>query len=475
MKRALLFAPYFLPRRRVGSMRPFRFVVHLREYGWTPTVVTIQTTHQSLTEREAELLDGIDIIELDVPFDRTTTSESQLGMAKRAQAAQASSLWQRRVKESLVEPLVDTLDRQFPSDTWLLLFAYRYRQLRRIVRRVRPDVLWSTGDPFSSLVITEKLVRDEDLPWVADFRDPWTLCDVRSEGLWPITQAVQRWMERRIVSTADVVLFQAEQTERVYRAHYADLAPPTTTIYNSFDPVVFHDPVYVGQGPPPEGVLTPDHLDLGFFGRFRAMSPATLMVDVLARAKEKVGRRAEKIRMHSFGPLNDEDDAYARAKGVRAQFVRQDAVPLERALSALRRFDVLFLSTDPRRDEIIPAKLLEYLAVGRPVLSLSRNPEVADILGRTGTGIQVDPSRVEVLADLLVDSLRAKRAGEPLPLRYRPVPDVIRRFGARPTTAELATLFNGTAAGRLPTHTREPVAPYRHLDAGLFTEATTPA
>jgi glycosyltransferase involved in cell wall biosynthesis len=464
-------------------MRPFRFVLHLRAFGWEPVVVTIRARGQRLTPREAELLRGVETIELVPPFDRTTASESQLGLAAKQQggAPEPGALWRRLLdplRERVVEPVIDTLDRQFPSDTWLLLFLYRYRQLRRIVARVQPDVLWSTGDPFSCLVISERLVRDTGVPWVCDFRDPWTLCDVRSEGLWPATQAVQRWMERRILRTADVLLFQAEQTEHEYRTHYGAAMPPATTIYNSFDPLVFDDPVYAGEGESPGGHLTPPgtsdaRFDLGFFGRFRAMSPATPMIDVLATARARHGAEAKAIRVHAFGPLNDEDDAYARERGVREQFVRQEAVPLERALSALRRFDALLLSTDPRRDEIIPAKLLEYLAVGRPVLSLSRNPEVADILGRTGTGIQADPSREAVLADLLVEAVRAKRAGQAVPLRYNPQAEAIRRFGARPTTRQLAELFEGTATGQLPGYTHEPVAPYRHAREAVLKAAAT--
>ncbi|MDZ7682579.1 MAG: hypothetical protein U5J63_12930 [Fodinibius sp.] len=31
MKKLLMVAPYFLPRRRVGALRPFKFAIHLRE------------------------------------------------------------------------------------------------------------------------------------------------------------------------------------------------------------------------------------------------------------------------------------------------------------------------------------------------------------------------------------------------------------------------------------------------------------
>ncbi len=452
MKRALLFAPYFLPRRRVGAMRPFRFAIHLRKFGWAPTVLTIRARGQHLTDKEAHLLREVEIVEIDPPFDRTVRAESQLGAPSARAASEGADgrtgtwpSWMPTVKLPGLDRLnLDRLERQFPVDTWLPLFALKYRQIAATVRRVHPHVLWSSGDPWSSLVVARHVRRRFGVPWVADFRDPWTLCDVRTEGLWPPTQAANRYLERRVLETADTVLFQAARIEKRYRRHYADLALRTSTIYNSYDPAVFDDPVALeAHVPPPAAGRT---LRLAFFGRFRALSPAAPVGDLLAAVRRRHGALADRIEVHAFGPLGDDDAQYAAARGVRTCFRRQEAVPLERALAALRPFDLLLLSTDPRRDGIIPAKLLEYLAVGRPILSLSQNPEVARILRRTGTGVQLDLAATEENADLLAGCLRAKQAGRPPPLPFDPNPEAIRPFEARATTRALAALFEETRA-----------------------------
>lgn len=443
-KRVLLLAPYFLPRRRVGAMRPFRFAIHLRAFGWQPTVLAIAAEGQALTAKEARLLDGIDVRRLHPPFDRSTTSESQLGVAESGQSASLFARFQKRL-----HPLLDAVDQQFPVDTWLPFFLLKYRRLAGVVREVRPHVLWCTGDPWSGLLVAQHLAQRFEVPSVADFRDPWTLSPVRHQGVWAPVKALDRWCERRILHSADAVVFAAAQTEAAYRRRYPGLQSRTRTIYNSYDPAVFDDPVADGRAVPPTG---PDeHLNIGFFGRFRELSPATPVTDVLAALRRERGAAAARdVRVHSFGPLNVADARYAEARGVRENFHRQEAVPLEEALSALRQFDVLLVSTDPQRDEIVPAKLLEYLAAGRPVLSLSKNPEVARILERTGTGVQLAPEAPGKAADLLARCLAAKRAGQPLPLPFDPQPGEVRRFAARPTTKELAALFDRVAATRAP-------------------------
>lgn len=51
-------------------MRPFRFAIHLREYGWEPTVLTIAAPGQELTDKEAALLRDVSVLSVKPPFDR---------------------------------------------------------------------------------------------------------------------------------------------------------------------------------------------------------------------------------------------------------------------------------------------------------------------------------------------------------------------------------------------------------------------
>ncbi len=411
-------------------MRPFRFAIHLQEYGWKPTVLTIATPGQRLTSKEEHLLRDVDVVEITTPFDRTTRSESQLGLA---------SSHRNRSSPGPAARLLQKVDQQFPIDTWMLLFLAKYGQLLEVVRQVSPHVIWATGDPWSSLVIGRRLARRLRIPFFPDFRDPWTLSDIRKAEQWKAPQAVDRYFERLIVRDADVVIFQTPRVEASYQRHYAELDFASTTIPNSFDPSVFDDDVDVGTATA-QAVSDGEGLAIGFFGRFRKMSPATLIVDILAALRRMDASVAEDVDVYSFGPLPEADRIYAADRGVDENFKTRRPVPLERALASLREFDLLLLSTEPSRTEIIPAKLFEYLAAGRPILSLSRNPTIDDILRKTGTGVQItDSARA---ADLLRACRSARRAGEPMPIPFQPNPTEIRKYDARTTTGDLATIFD---------------------------------
>lgn len=165
LQRVLLLAPYFLPRRRVGSMRPFRFAIHLREFGWEPTILTIASPEAQLTDKEAHLLKDIRVLSIASPIDRTFRSESQLG---------APSGKGGRPRQLAPASWIAAMDRQFPVDAWFPLFAAKFGKMLRKAAEVDPQVVWATGDPWSGLVAGQWLSKRLGVPYIADFRDPWT-------------------------------------------------------------------------------------------------------------------------------------------------------------------------------------------------------------------------------------------------------------------------------------------------------------
>ncbi len=417
-------------------MRPFRFAIHLREFGWEPTILTIASPGAQLTDKEAHLLKDIRVLSIASPIDRTFRSESQLGTpsgkgVRSRQGAPAS--W------------IAALDRQFPVDTWLPLFAAKFGTMLRQATEVNPQVVWATGNPWSSLVAGQWLSKRLGVPYIADFRDPWTLSEVRTRKKWAWVQRIDERAERRVVAGADVLMFQTRRMADAYRERYARLDPATVVIGNSFDPDVFDDPISVESRFNREDVLLDPSsmLRIGFFGRFRAISPAMPIMDVLVELRKRQASLVERVCIHSFGPLSETDAAQARAHGLEEQFVCEDAVPLERALSTLRRFDLLLVITDMHPRHVVPAKIFEYLAAGRPILSLSSNLEVGEMLQRTGTGIQIQDKTAAVR--LLTDCIHAREFGQPLPIPFDPKPEEIMRHDARATTREFVRTLDALA------------------------------
>lgn len=417
-----MIAPYFLPRRRVGSLRPFKFAIHLRDFGWEPHIITIASDGK-LTAKEQRLLQDIPIYTLNPPFDRTNRSGSQQQKSSSENDQNSSSI-------------ADWIDRNFPVDTWLPFFRLKYGRIKRIARKVNPDALWSTGDPWSAHWVGKKLsAMLPDLFWMADFRDPWTLSETDLKQRSSFASVIDQEIEHSWIRKASVLCFTTDRTRQLYENNYADLNLNTTTIYNTFDRALFNEE----EDRSVQLNFVDEKLNLVFFGRFRRLSPARPVADILHLIKQQNPSAAEKIDVHSFGSLSESDRRYLKQKNIEANFVIQDPVPVELGLQVLDQADILLLSTDPEREYIIPAKLWDYLSANRPILSVAPNPEVGTIIEQTKTGIHYNWQKRKIVADLLTKCVSAKEEGKPLPIPFAPDQQKINQFSAKSATQKLVT------------------------------------
>jgi glycosyl transferase family 4 len=441
-RRAVIVAPYFPPRRRVGSWRSFRFASHLERFGWRPLVICLATPGEAMTERELRQSAGVDRVQLAAPFDRTRTHASgELGSGATSGAGARS----RGELARLGARFARAVDAAVPVDTWAPLLAWHAVRLLPLLRRARPAVIFSTADPWSSHLFGLWLARQLGVPWVADFRDPWTLCPFRAGGP-AATRAVNRAVERRVIARASRVTFTTERTLARYRDAYPEAALRMSCLPNGFDAALLADPVDAELARLPSD----SPLRLCFFGRFRALSPARAVLLALARLFERSPLTRRHIRLHAIGALPPADAALARALGVDQSFEPLPAVEYEHSLATLRRHDLNLSSTAPERDDIVPAKLWDYIAARRPILSLGRNPDVAALLARCSAGVQLDPAATATIAELLERCIESKRAGAPCPVPARPRQQSIAEFEAERLTGRLASMFDALTARPSP-------------------------
>ena len=415
-----MIAPYFIPRRRVGALRPFKFAVHLRSYGYQPVILTISSPKNECTELEKKLLEEIQVLEIDPPFDRTTPKKKNSDSKEKQKS------------------FLDWLDKQTPLDSWIYLFLMRYFKIFQKVKKLDPEIIWATGDPWSGLWLGEKLSRSLSKPFVADFRDPWTFSNVNLRERSPFSMDIDRQVEKRVIQNANRVVFTSGRTEKKYGEEFNLPATKTRTIYNSYDSSLIKE----HKDQSWDETLNPDFLNLIFFGRFRRLSPVTPIANAL---KELISISPEdnlSIRIHSFGKPDSENLRAIREYGLEKNFIYHEPVVPEKMVPVLKSADILLLSTNMEREQVIPAKLWDYLSVQIPILSITPNPEVGDIIMRSKAGIQVQPDKKAEIAELLQSFAKAKRNGESFLLSpEKEIPDR-NMYEAKHTSGELASMFD---------------------------------
>lgn len=409
MRRTVLITSvHFPPSALSGPRRLLAFAKYLPEFGWDTTVLTANPrVYEAVDPASIRLIpDACDV-------HRTFALDVKRQLAIRG-----------RYPSILAQP--DRWASWIPSAVLRGLLLIKQRNVR---------VILSSYPAMTSHCVAFWLNRLTGVPWVADFRDP-----VSGAGatLAPKTlRSRLRWEERTLRCAARLVFTTAGAARS-----YAERLPETGTrnrisvIANGYDDEAFKDipegPVTAGNGKPlvllHSGLLYPEGRNpapfLAALARLVAAGDTDASaVRVILRASGSEQRYAEEISrlgletIVSLGP---------RISG-------RDAL-IEQAQA-----DGLLLFQGPQYDHQIPAKVYEYLRIGRPIFALvGEHGDTAALLQNTG-GAEIVPidevSTIQARLHAFIGALRERTAP-------RVQSSVAEQFSRRAQTAKLADLLD---------------------------------
>lgn len=349
MYELLIVTPFFPPSAASGSFRALGFAKHLPKCGWGVTVVT--SGPRPWESEDPELTK-------DVPSTtRVHYVDFPLGEFKR-----------------IVPRALQKIGVKGASDVWN---APAFQKCREVVRRNRPDVVLTSGPPHNVHLLGRALQKYFDLPWVADFRDPW--CSWGDEV--PYVDEfffLERWWERTVFRTADAVVANTQNTAEVLRQVFPLAASRITSVPNGYDPMHL-DAAPVR--PRDDSSFTLLHTGAVYAGR----NPRPVIEALGQIAKgDLISGKSPILRL--FGKCFDPKLRDDVAKGNLQRWVDfGDSVPYLVAAKAARAADLLVLLDSPGRRIGVPAKLYEYVGAGRPILAMAeQDSDSAHVLRKSG-------------------------------------------------------------------------------------------
>ena len=413
MRRFLLISPYFPPLGVIGVKRALSWVRHLPAHGWQAVVLAAPVARGPVDEALARLVPAT------TPVAQAFRGEASsfgdlLGEVGAEIAERWRGSWQPRPEPTNTTDLgrssyLTPLDR-YAWDVPAALAA-----ARRLVREHRPDAIVVNADPWSGLVVGALLARRTGLPLVADLRDPWSLHAGKMALRPPLTRAAIRRIEAWVFRSATRVVLNSQAALDAYRAAYADALPAErfSCIRNAFDRALLGL-----EGVPPGGCAphrpagaTPEQFILAYFGQFRRLVPAEPLLEGVAHFVRDAQPTPERFQLRVIG--GHVDPALPSSLGIEQYVERWPRVGLADGARMLEQASALALVADGRYPLVLPGKLYDYLAVGRPILAVSSHPEVDAIVRDTGAGLASPLADVEATGRALASLYR----GTDLPLR----------------------------------------------------------
>lgn len=250
---------------------------------------------------------------------------------------------------------------------------------RTAARLDRPDVVMSSSPPASAHVAAAQFALPRQIPWVAEYRSPWT--DSLYFRRWwparPMERAIERWIGRRASAVTSISSFLQNTLSRT-------LGRPVEHIPNGFDPDDY------------QGTVEPEAALFVHLGSVYAPYPTQILIDAVPRVRRK-------IQVVFLGRNLANLPEQVRTSAAEASIERPGPVRRSEAIAHVRRAEanLLFLTERPGSPDYadVPQKLYEYMAAGRPILAIGpTTSETAELARRSGLA-----SFAETAAELAKD------------------------------------------------------------------------
>lgn len=298
-----------------------------------------------------------------------------------------------------------------------------YSAAKRLLEERQFDAILSSS-PFPTVHrVACRLKNEHQIPWIADFRDPWS--QSHNYSLPKFRLLLDRWMETRTLANSDLITtVSAGFANKLVQLHGNKVA----VIRNGYQPmqdisvvelpdrltISYTGTIYAGKQDPnkvlaalcsliTDGRIDPDRIALNFYGRYDSalhQSIAQYRLDGVARQLGSLPRAEIRLRQRASHLL------------------------------------LLLQWEDPDEQGIFPLKFYEYLDAGRPILATggAGSDEIADILAETRAG-----SIAATVADIEQALLKAYRTYlENGVLDYNGIPAAIARYSYAGCARQLA-------------------------------------
>ena len=417
-KRALLIAFHFPPQAgSSGIQRTLSFSKLLGRHGWEPMVLSAHPRAYGVQNPSQLAAISPDLV-VRRPFALDT--KRHLG-------------YKGRYVEALAMP-----------DRYVSWWFGATPTGLSMIRRYKPQVLWSTFPVATAHLIALGLHRLTGLPWIADFRDPMLQ---PSHPTSKRLRAIYGWIERQTITRCRFAVFTTHSALRSYRERFPEIDPAKfLVIENGYDEEEFgrlieaaaaaapvsgpaaavssvkrttllHSGVLYDAGRNPESFLAA----LAALKSAGKIDAATLRV--VLRAPGNIPATQAKVDRHKVGDIVEV----------------LPPVPYRDALNEMLAADGLLLFQGTPFNSQIPAKVYEYFRTRKPILGLV-DPvgETAQVLRNAGFTLsaQVDnPIEIGAALERFLPGLRDGSA-------YVASDEVIAGASRTHKAAQLARLFD---------------------------------
>lgn len=434
MKRVLIISYYWPPTGGSGVQRWVKFAKYLPEEDWQPVIYTPENPEQLAVDAslEAEVPSEAEVIRTRItePYALYKKVLRRSGHSKEAVEVNPVNAQNKSFLQKAAMWVRGNFFRPDPRCLWI---RPSVRYLKKYLEEHPVDLIVTTGPPQSMHMIGLRLAKETGLPWVADFRDPWTkIFYFKHLSMTPATERWHKKMEKAVLDEASAVVAVSPLVQQEFQAM---TDTPVELITNGFDECDFPSEKDTEAYGGPEKDFTITHT-----GLFAADGNPTVLWDVLREKYQADDDFRKQLRIKLIGKNDEQILKALKDRGLQEALTDMGYQPHSVAVEQQRKASILILPLrkEPEYKAVLPGKLFEYMASERPVLGIGQpDGAMAMILGEAKTGTVLDWDDKKGISEYIEKCWKMHLEG-----RLTTVGADISRFTRRSTTRQMAGLFD---------------------------------
>lgn len=369
-----------------------KFTKFLPQNGWQPVIYTPENPELIAVDSslETEIPAEAEIIRRHIvePYEIYRKLSCRSGKASNGEVNPINSQ-----KKSLFQRISLWIRGNFfIPDPRCLWIHPSVRFLKKYLEDHPVDIIVSTGPPHSMHLIARKLARATGIPWVADFRDPWTkMFYFKHLELSKWARHRHEKLEKQVLDDADAVVAVSPLVQEDFKKM---TETPVWLITNGFDEDDFDSAMEELKVSEADfGSDNERNFNIVHTGLFAADGNPENLWKALAHISGEDSDFAKRLKIRLVGKTDPQIIDSIKSYGLGHALDNIGYVPHETAVREQCGASLLILPLrkEPEYKATVPGKLLEYLASRRPVLGIGQTDgAMAAILSDAGSGKTFD-------------------------------------------------------------------------------------
>jgi len=384
-KKILLVAYFFPPIGMGGVGRSFGLYNHLPKYGYHTSVITVKNI--AYQNHDDSLLNGIDKSNI-IRTGSLDPSRILYLLGKRGGDAKKGSAFK---KSFLTWP-----------DYKRCWVPFAQKAAENEILKGNCFAIITTSPAPSAHLIGLRLKKKYNIPWIADFRDLWYSLPIEEIYHTKMQEKYALNLKNEIVKSADRVVTVNNSISEYLNAEKGK----AKIIYNGFDSK------YRDNWNPQN--TTTDKFRIGILGTINELCPIEPLLNAVSLLQNQYPELRDKLNIIHVGQIESNINRLILKYGLQNNVSLKGYMSKGDAISELAVSDLLYFHVkEQKRFQILPGRLFDLLASGKPMIGIA--PEKSDasaLIEEYKCGICLNNPEPQKIADALYDIYAKKQRRE---------------------------------------------------------------